>query len=819
MKQRIIRAALNDAVTPRQRENRELARIAACEGIVLLKNDGALPVKPGKLALYGAGASRTVKGGTGSGEVNERHAVTILEGLELAGYEITTYGWIRDFEAECREAEQRWLENRSAQGAGLMNSMLRPFTPPAGRVINDADVAASSCDTAIYVVSRQAGEGADKKLRDGEFDLSDAEKQSIRKMAESYKNSVLVINSGSYMDIGDLDETVSAVIWFCQQGMEGGAALADILSGRVSPSGKLTDTWARRYADVPCAMQYSYLNGDPLHEYYREGIYVGYRYYDSFDAPRRYPFGFGLSYTQFSLGRAEVRLESGNIVVSVPVRNTGGMRGKEVIQVYVSAPQGELVKEYQRLTGFAKTRSLAPGEEETVCISFPLDYMASYSEPRAAYILEAGRYIIRVGNSSVSTLPAAVITLDSTAVLQKLRNICPVKTEFDEIAPAIRRDAVEPTPAIQLELHATDIRPRTAEYYEPAVCRDGNVRGILSKLTTGDMIDLCVGTGVAGMFSTSYNYTPGAVGRTTDKLVDKGVANLNLADGPAGLRLLRVSALNSRGRLRFKDGAYINDLMKALPAPVREHFDASPEDKTLYQYATAFPVGTALAQSWNTALCERVGAAVAREMDEYGVSIWLAPAMNIHRNPLCGRNFEYFSEDPVLTGKLAAAVTRGVQSIDGCSATIKHFACNNLEDDRNRSDSIVHERALREIYLKGFEICVREAQPRALMTSYNMLNGVYTPNSHDLCTAVLRCEWGFDGVVMTDWYSTLPGLADAGSAIGAGNDMIMPGTPLDKLSIRHGLKKFRLTDDDLRRSAARILQIILTSRMGRTEQP
>ena len=819
MKQRIIRAALNDAVTPRQRENRELARIAACEGIVLLKNDGALPVKPGKLALYGAGASRTVKGGTGSGEVNERHAVTILEGLELAGYEITTYGWIRDFEAECREAEQRWLENRSAQGAGLMNSMLRPFTPPSGRVISDADVAASSCDTAIYVVSRQAGEGADKKLRDGEFDLSDAEKQSIRKMAESYKSSVLVINSGSYMDIGGLDETVSAVIWFCQQGMEGGAALADILSGRVSPSGKLTDTWARRYADVPCAMQYSYLNGDPLHEYYREGIYVGYRYYDSFDAPRRYPFGFGLSYTRFSLGRAEVSLESGNIVVSVPVRNTGGMCGKEVVQVYVSAPQGELVKEYQRLTGFAKTRSLAPGEEETVCIRFPLDYMASYSEHRAAYILEAGRYIIRVGNSSVSTLPAAVITLDSTAVLQKLRNICPVKTEFDEIAPAIRRDAVEPAPAIQLELHAADIRPRTAEYYEPAVCRDENVRAILSKLTTGDMIDLCVGTGIAGMFSTSHNYTPGAVGRTTDKLVDKGVANLNLADGPAGLRLLRVSALNSRGRLRFKDGAYINDLMKALPAPVREHFDASPEDKTLYQYATAFPVGTALAQSWNTALCERVGAAVAREMDEYGVSIWLAPAMNIHRNPLCGRNFEYFSEDPVLTGKLAAAVTRGVQSIDGYSATIKHFTCNNLEDDRNRSDSIVHERALREIYLKGFEICVREAQPRALMTSYNMLNGVYTPNSHDLCTAVLRCEWGFDGIVMTDWYSTLPGLADAGSAIGAGNDMIMPGTPLDKLSIRHGLKKFRLTDDDLRRSAARILQIILTSRVGRTEQP
>ena len=224
-----------------------------------IKNDGALPVKPGRIALYGAGASRTVKGGTGSGEVNERHAVTILEGLELAGYEIASYGWIRDFEAECREAEERWRQERGAQGAGLMNSMVQPFMPPAGRVITDADIAASACDTAIYVVARQAGEGADKKLKNGEFDLSPAETESILKMAAGYKNSVLVVNSGSYMDIGTLDEAVSAVVWFCQQGMEGGAALADILSGRASPSGKLTDTWARRYADVPCAMQYSFV--------------------------------------------------------------------------------------------------------------------------------------------------------------------------------------------------------------------------------------------------------------------------------------------------------------------------------------------------------------------------------------------------------------------------------------------------------------------------------------------------------------------------------------------------------------------------------
>ena len=814
MKQRIIRAAGSDAVTPRQRANRELARAAAREGIVLLKNDGALPVKPGRIALYGAGASRTVKGGTGSGEVNERHTVTILEGLELAGYEIATYDWIRDFERECRNAEQEWLETRRAQGAGIMNSMLQPFTPPAGRMISDADIALSSCETAIYIVARQAGEGADRKLRNNDFDLSTEETESIRKMAASYKNSVLVINSGSYLDIGTLDDEVSAVIWFCQQGMEGGAAFADILSGRASPCGKLTDTWARSYADVPNGMQYSYLNGDTSREFYREGIYVGYRYYDSFEAPCRYPFGFGLSYTSFALSEPAVSLDDCGITLKVTVKNTGTMQGKEVVQVYVSPPQGELVKEYQRLAGFAKSAALSPGEEQLIEIAFPLDYMASYCERRAAYILEKGEYIVRVGTSSADTRPAAVIELDETAVLQKLRHICPVKIDFDEISPAIRKNTAPLEGAARLMLRASELKCVSADYFEPPVCQSEQVREILSRLTTGDMIDLCVGTGIGGMFNTNHNYTPGAVGRTKDRLVGKGITNLNLADGPAGLRLLRESALDVRGRLRFRNGAYINDVMNMLPERVRRHFDAAPEDEALYQLATAFPVGTALAQTWNSALCEAVGAAVAREMDEYGVSYWLAPAMNIHRNPLCGRNFEYLSEDPVLTGKLAAAITRGVQSIDGCYATVKHFACNNLEDNRNRNDSIIHERALREIYLKGFEICVRDARPRALMTSYNMINGVYTPNSHDLCTAVLRNEWGFDGVVMTDWYSTLPGLADAGSAIGAGNDMIMPGSPLDKLAIWRGLKKFRLTDGDLKRSAARIIKSVLDSRVS-----
>ncbi|MEI3061521.1 MAG: glycoside hydrolase family 3 C-terminal domain-containing protein [Oscillospiraceae bacterium] len=451
MKQRIIRAAANDGVTPRQRENRELARAAAREGIVLLKNDGALPVKPGRIALYGAGASRTVKGGTGSGEVNERHAVTILEGLELAGYEIASYGWIRDFETECREAEERWRQERGAQGAGLMNSMVQPFMPPAGRVITDADIAASDCDTAIYVVARQAGEGADKKLKNGEFDLSAAETESIRRMTAGYKNSVLVINSGSYMDIGTLDEAVSAVVWFCQQGMEGGAALADILSGRASPSGKLTDTWARRYADVPCAMQYSYLNGDTAHEYYREGIYVGYRYYDSFDAARRYPFGFGLSYTKFALNTESVTLENGTVNVAVRVKNTGAVRGKEVVQICrasevsgsaLSAGASE-VSGAALSSGVSDSAVAASSSPAGVCSASSSARMASISSPGTnSFVTNASPLsAVRLTNSALAAGDGPLVMMNTAASAARMSttSVTPMKANtFPAAEPSSR---------------------------------------------------------------------------------------------------------------------------------------------------------------------------------------------------------------------------------------------------------------------------------------------------------------------------------------------------------------------------------------------
>ena len=808
--ERKISAALTDAISQRELDNREISYRAACEGIVLLKNNGALPVKPGKIALYGAGASQTVKGGTGSGEVNERHVVSILEGMENAGFEITSRSWIDNFEADTKRSYELWKKGGGLESR-IIGRLKEPYQTPCGRLITDDDILESACDTAIYIVSRQAGEGADKKLERGEFSLRQAEVANISKIAEKFKNSILVINSGSYMDIRDLDEKVSAVIWFCQQGMEGGHAFADIISGRVNPSGKLTDSWARQYPDVPFGMEYGYLKGNTSYEEYREGIFVGYRYYDTFGVKPRFPFGYGLSYTQFKTVFVSAGISGRTVSVQAEVKNTGGCAGKEVVQLYASCPVGELSKEYQRLVGFAKTQELQPGESEKLEISFPIDYLESYSFADSGKVLEAGEYVLRLGNSSVDTAPVAVIELDEKAVLSKLAHICPTQTPVTELHASELRPVEKLGKLKRLKLKAADLKTETVEYNAPEVSGSSRCREIINSLNAQEMAQLCVGAGLPGMFCTGGNYAPGTVGRTTDRLVKKGITNINLSDGPAGLRLLKESALSRKGGLRFVKGNYMFKTLGDMPNFILDAVEAKESDTRLYQFASSFPVEPSLAQSWNTALCEAVGSAVSREMEELSISFWLAPALNIHKNPLCGRNFEYISEDPVLTGKIAAAITRGVQSRAGCYATIKHFACNNVEDNRNRSDSRLSERTLREIYLKAFEICVKEAKPRAVMSSYNLINGVYTTESYDLCTRVLRSEWGFDGLVMTDWFSTLPVFAKTDKALKAGTDLFMPGLPSDKLLIMKGFASGEISRDKLKRAAARVLQSVLDS--------
>ena len=423
----LTKASFNGEVSEREKQNLEVAYRAACESIVLLKNENVLPLKTKKVALYGPGVTRTIKGGTGSGEVNERHSVTILEGMENRGFEVTTQQWIKDYEDAYEAGE---IAHKKAQrdiikllkSKSFMEMMLKGYTPPAGRAITEKDIADSDTDTAIYVLSRQAGEGGDRKAEKGDLFITDEERTAIETCVKNYKNFVLVINSGCSLDMSFVDEIpgIGAILFICQLGTEGGNAFADTVSGKETPSGKLADTWAKQYADIPFHDEFSYLNGNVEEEYYKEGIYVGYRYFDSFGVEPCYPFGYGLSYTEFSMLGSGVKVEGTQVKVEAVVTNVGAnYSGKEVAQLYVSAPAGKVDKEFQSLAAFAKTKILAPVESEVLELSFDMTDIASYDEATASYVLDAGEYVVRLGNSSRNTAPVAVITLEEAVVVSK----------------------------------------------------------------------------------------------------------------------------------------------------------------------------------------------------------------------------------------------------------------------------------------------------------------------------------------------------------------------------------------------------------------
>lgn len=805
-------ARMDPAETKMEKEHRALALRAALEGIVLLENRQALPLTEKKLALFGPGALYTIKGGTGSGEVNERYSVNIHDGLVNEGFEITNEDWLNDYKQAYRQVmdEHDALCRKAAKGnlMKLMEVTSKPVVYPAGRIADRQD-AAPGCTTALYVLSRQAGESGDRRPTEGDYLLTQAERDQLTALRALFQKLILVINTGSAIDTTFFDTCVpDAVIFFGQQGEEGGNALAMLLSGRATPSGKLSDTWFTRYEDVPFAGQFSSLDGDPERNVYQEGIYVGYRYTDAFGVAPRYPFGYGLSYTSFACTPGPCEREGDRISLSVLVKNTGKLAGKEVIQLYATLPGGRLKKERKRLVAYKKTGTLQPGEEELLRLSFPLEYLKSYDEEKDHSLMEKGCYGLYAGDSAASLQPCALLKAEKDILFSVHKSLCAPKEDIPLFIPATQvPEQLSGVPVIQLDPGAvTEVR---YDYAPRPTWHDEKTDALLRQLSDRDKIEICVGTGFGGMFSAKGSVAPGTVGRTTDRFIPLGLINSNLSDGPAGLRLLQQSAIRGK-RVRMK--SMLMGFMAYMPKSYLRLVSANEKkDTILYQYATAFPVGTCLTQTWNEALLEEVGAAIGREMEAYRITWWLAPAMNIHRNPLCGRNFEYFSEDPVLTGKTGAALTRGVQSIPGRYVTIKHFCCNNQEDHRNLSDSIVSRRALREIYLRGFEICTREADPRAVMTSYNRLNGVYTPNRKDLLEDILRAEWGFDGIVMTDWGSTGKALADTAAALEAGNDMIMPGSKYDKKRLQKALKDGSLSPAALERAAAGIVRLILSS--------
>lgn len=822
-------------VSKRELENRKIARKAATEGMVLLENkNGFLPLKRGsKIALYGSGADKTIKGGTGSGDVNERDSVTIYQGLRGAGFQVTTSEWIDDYNRTYDQARQDWKADILSRGkdAGL-NEFFHlysstPFEIPGGRPVSEEDADASETDTAVFVISRVAGEGADRYAKAGDYYLLEEEKKNLDFICGHYDHVLLVINAGGQVDLSFTREyeSLEAIVYMVQAGMEGGNALGDLLRGKENFSGKLTDTWAENYQDYPSAKTFSHNNGNVEEEYYEEGIYVGYRYFDTFGIKPRYSFGYGLSYTDFRIQTEAAAItadeEKRILKVQVPVKNTGSLySGKEVVQVYGSCPQGKLEKEIRRLCGFGKTGLLAPGEEETLTIEFPAKQMASFDQERNSWVLEAGSYGIWIGESLKDAKLTGAIGISQETVVEQVREICPPDGELKELQ-ADRAYVLEFERNWMKELEEMQLPILT---YQPGVEVLPEKVGIpqyeralqlVENLDREELISMVVGEVSRGQGSTDANalgsagiMVPGAAGETSSVLEDTyDIPGISMADGPAGLRLKQSYEVSA------EDGSIIpanpfDAFEGGFFSEPQEHENAS----TYYQYCTAIPVGALLAQTWNPSLLEEVGEMVGSEMEYFHVSWWLAPGLNIHRNPLCGRNFEYYSEDPLVSGKIAGAITRGVQRVGGVGTTIKHFACNNQEDNRMGSNSILSQRALREIYLRGFEIAVKESQPMAIMTSYNLINGVHAANSHDLCMKVARQEWGFDGIIMTDWTTTSSkGGSQSWLCVQAGNDLIMPGTTDDYEDIRKALEEKRLDPADLKACAARIISLVLQS--------
>ena len=790
-------------VCQREIDHAVFAREAAEEGIVLLKNEGLLPLKKDtKIALLGIGAEKTIKGGTGSGDVNNRESVSIYAGMKEKNAGIVSEEWLKDYHNRYEQARTEWKEQILEAAKHVDNPFdayaANPFAMPDGRAVTNEDIKAA--EAAVYVISRISGEGKDRRKRKGDYYLSDQEEKDLYFLNEQKIPTVLILNAGGPVELTDL--LAGAILNISQLGQEGGNAVADILFGEFTPSGKLTTTWTKRYDDCPAAEEFSYLNGNLETEEYAEGIYVGYRYFDSFGIEPLFSFGYGLSYTEFDIRLCDINTDSKGVTVTVEVENTGTTySGKEVVQIYASLPQDGSRKEFRRLVGYEKTEELKPGEKEMLNIVLPAKAFASFLEEQQEWRIQAGAYGIWIGNSLSEAKLSAGVKVSADVMMEKTKKLEDHSevVEIKDCAEELCRRAEEWTALLE-ELPNVSFEP---EAEEKKVCRFPEETEIpvedLIPLMYGNMSEIRSTLGASGI------KVPGTAGETSEALLDQyGIPSLIMADGPAGIRLQQTYEVD-----REKDTVYGTGVLGSLENGYlvgrKDHEGA----ERYYQYCTAFPVGTALAQSWNKKLMEQFGRKVAAEMEEFHINLWLAPGLNIHRNPLCGRNFEYYSEDPFLAGTLAAAVTRGVQSRPGCGVTIKHFACNNQEDNRMGVDAHISERTLREIYLRGFEIAVKEGAPTAIMSSYNLINGVHAANSKDLCTRIAREEWGFDGVIMSDWNTTVP---EDGSipwvCVAAGNDIIMPGNPDDDKNIRDAYKEGKLTEKEIRLCANRILKLI-----------
>ncbi len=753
----------------------QLSRRAAADGMVLLKNENkTLPLKKGeKVALFGKATIEYIKGGGGSGDVNTPYICNIFEGFEEKDVQI--YMPLIEFYKDYVKRESVNIPTQAQINAtwDIVNAMEfctkrddMTYDTFASMHVKEPAVpdeliksASENADTAVITLSRFSAEGVDRRPQAGDYYLSDIEKDLIDKAGKLFKKVIVVINSGATLDCEYFAENdaVGAVLFAWQGGLEGGAAIADILCGDVNPSGKLSDTIVKSYDFYPGKDDFWECFD---HVDYSEDIYVGYRYFETVPGKKecvRYPFGFGLSYTKFELSGKLCGVDNGTVVVAVTVKNTGDAAGKEVVQVYYSAPQGKLGKPSRELAAFAKTKLLAPGESQTLALTFKVRDMASFDDLgkicKSAYVLEKGKYEFYIGTSvrDIEKLAFEYEVAEDT-VTEQLKQWC---KPFKLAKRMLSDGSYETLPQGEESYYYGENQPTGAVAPENPVMFDKVGESItmdefVAQFTLEELMDFVGGQPPTGVANT------GCFG----PLKRLGVPAMPTADGPAGLRL---------------------DTETGIPT-------------------TAWPCATLLACTWDTELNFLVGEGGGAEIRENNLAIWLAPALNIHRDPLCGRNFEYYSEDPLLAGKCAAANIRGVQS-KKVAVSMKHFACNNKEANRMGSDSRLSERALREIYLKGFEIAVKESSPWTVMSSYNLINGQHTSESYELLTGILRGEWGYNGMVVTDW-----GVKnDPVKEVKAGNDMKMHcGYPED---LKVGYDEGRITRADLELCVKRILEM------------
>lgn len=746
--------------------------------MVLLKNDGALPLKNSeKVALFGKATIEYIKGGGGSGDVHCPYIRNIFDGFIEKENEnkINVYKPLSEFYKDYVKKESVNVLTQEQINArwDIVNNMEfcterddMTYDTFAAMHVKEAEVpdelivkAADNANVAIITISRFSAEGVDRRPVKGDYYLSELEEKLIDRCCELFNKVIIVINSGAVIDCEYFAENnkIGAVLFAWQGGMEGGSAIADIICGDVNPSGKLTDTIIKSYDYSPTKDDFWECFG---HLDYSDDIYVGYRYYETIPGAKdyvRYPFGFGLSYTQFEISDILCFLHNNKINTAVKVRNIGTVSGKEVIQVYTSAPQGLLGKPSRVLSAYKKTKLLAPGEEETLFMTFDVSSMASFDDTgkirKSAYVLEKGIYDFYVGNSVRNCKKADYsYVLEYDEIAEQLNSLCrPFLLEKRMLADGSFEllEKGEPDYKYGINTPVSSSVPENPVTFDK-VYEDISMDDFISQLTLDELTFLVGGQPPTGVANT------GCFG---------GLKKLNIpavptADGPAGLRL---------------------DPETGIPT-------------------TAWPCATLLACTWNTELIEKVGTAGGAELRENNLGVWLAPALNIHRDPLCGRNFEYYSEDPLVAGKSAAAATKGIQS-NKVAVSIKHFACNSKEANRFNCDSRLSERALREIYLKGFEICVKEADPWTVMSSYNLINGLHTSESYELLTEILRNEWGFKGMVVTDWGVKNRPVVE----VKAGNDMKMHCGYPDELieAVNNG----ELTRADLELCVKRILDM------------